>query len=132
MPAEASMSVYSCGPTRRPTTEPSRGGWGNCRGPDSSGWRWSRKWSRGRKRVKVKVDKTLVASVALHVLVIGWGLVSFSSRSLEAVPPESMPVEIISAQQRPKIPAGIKTGKKHKPKPLVEKIADPKPVEDAV
>ena len=80
----------------------------------------------------MKVDKTLVASVALHVLVIGWGLISFSARSLEAPPPESMPVDIISADQLSKITAGIKTGEKDKPKPLVEKIADARPVEDAV
>ena len=80
----------------------------------------------------MKVDKTLIASVALHVLVIGWGLVSFSARSLEAPPPESMPVDIISADQLSKITAGIKTGEKDKPKPLVEKVADAKPVEDAV
>jgi outer membrane biosynthesis protein TonB len=80
----------------------------------------------------VKVDRTLIASVALHVLVIGWGLVSFSARSLEAPPPESMPVDIISADQLSKITAGLKTGEKDKPKPLVEKIADPKPAEDAV
>ena len=80
----------------------------------------------------MKVDKTLIASVALHVLVIGWGLVSFSARSLEAPPPESMPVDIISADQLSKITAGIKTGEKDKPKPMVEKVADAKPVEDAV
>ena len=80
----------------------------------------------------MKVDKTLIASVALHVLVIGWGLVSFSARSLEAPPLESMPVDIISADQLSKITAGIKTGEKDKPKPLVEKIADANPVEDAV
>lgn len=78
----------------------------------------------------MKVDKTLVASVALHVLVIGWGLVSFSARSLEAPPPESMPVDIISADQLSKITAGSKTGEKDKPKPLVEKIAEAKPVDD--
>jgi len=78
----------------------------------------------------VKVDKTLVASVALHVLVIGWGLVSFSARSLEAPPPESMPVDIISADQLSKITAGSKTGEKEKPKPLVEKVAEAKPVDD--
>ncbi|MFZ2156370.1 MAG: protein TolA, partial [Bradyrhizobium sp.] len=33
--------------------------------------------------MKVKVDKTLVASVALHVLVLGWGLVSFSSKAVD-------------------------------------------------
>jgi colicin import membrane protein len=80
----------------------------------------------------VKVDKTLIASVALHVFVIGWGLVSFSARSLEAPPPESMPVDIISADQLSKITAGSKTGEKDKPKPLVEKVADAKPVDDAI
>lgn len=82
--------------------------------------------------VKVNVDKTLVASIALHVLVIGWGLVTFSSRSMEAPPPESLPVDIISADQLSKITQGIKTGDKNKPKPMVEKVAEAKPVEDAV
>ena len=80
----------------------------------------------------MKVDKTLVASVALHVLVIGWGLISFSARSLEAPPPESMPVDIISADQLSKMTAGIKTGEKDKLKPMVEKVADQRPAEDAV
>jgi outer membrane biosynthesis protein TonB len=80
----------------------------------------------------VKVDKTLVASVALHVLVIGWGLVSFSSRAFESTPEESLPVDIISSDQLSKITAGIKTGEKDKPKPLVEKVAEAKPVDDAV
>jgi outer membrane biosynthesis protein TonB len=82
--------------------------------------------------LKVKVDKTLIASVALHVLVIGWGLVSFSTRSLEAPQPEAIPVDIISADQVAKVTAGIRTGEKDKPKPLVEKVADATPVDDAV
>jgi outer membrane biosynthesis protein TonB len=82
--------------------------------------------------VKVKVDKTLVASVALHVLVIGWGLVSFSTRAFEHMPEESLPVDIISADQLAKVTAGMKTGKKENPKPLVEKVAEAKPVDDAV
>jgi outer membrane biosynthesis protein TonB len=81
----------------------------------------------------VKVDKTLVASVTLHVLVIGWGLVSFSSRAFESIPEESLPVEIISADQLAKVTAGMKTGKKENPKPLVEKVAEAKPpLEDTV
>jgi len=79
----------------------------------------------------VKVDKTLVASVALHVLVIGWGLVSFSSKVFESIPEESLPVDIISADQLAKIAPGMKSGKKENLKPLVEKVADAKPVEDA-
>jgi len=83
--------------------------------------------------VKVTVDKTLVASVALHVLVIGWGLVSFSSRAFDVLPEESLPVDIISSDQLAKVMAGMKSGKKENPKPLVEKVAEAKPlVEDAV
>jgi colicin import membrane protein len=82
--------------------------------------------------VNLKVDKNLAASIALHVFVVGYGLVSFSARSLEAPPPESMPVDIISADQLSKITAGSKTGEKDKPKPLAEKVADAKPVDDLV
>ena len=82
--------------------------------------------------MKLKVDKTLAASIALHVLVIGWGLVSFSTKAFELVPEESLPVDIISADQLAKVTAGMKTGKKENPKPLVEKVAEAKPVDDAV
>jgi colicin import membrane protein len=82
--------------------------------------------------VQVKVDKTLVASVVLHVLVIGWGLVSFSSKAFESMPEESLPVDIISADQLAHVTAGMKTGKKENPKPLVEKVAEAKPVDDAI
>ena len=78
----------------------------------------------------MKVDKTLVASVALHVLVIGWGLVSFSSKAFESVPEESLPVDIISADQLAKVTAGMKSGKKENPKPLVEKVAEARPADD--
>lgn len=81
----------------------------------------------------MKIDKTLAASVALHALVIGWGLVSFSTRAFESHPEDSVPVDIVSAEQFAKAMAGMKTGKKENPKPLVEKVAEPKPpVEDAV
>ena len=80
----------------------------------------------------MKVDKTLVASVALHVLVIGWGLVSFSSKAFESMPEESLPVDIISSDQLAKMVAGMKSGKKENPKPLVEKVAEARPVDDAV
>ena len=80
----------------------------------------------------MKVDKTLVASVALHVLVIGWGLVSFSTKAFESIPEETLPVDIISSDQLAKVTAGMKTGKKENPKPLVEKVAEAKPADDAV
>ena len=81
--------------------------------------------------MKVKVDKTLVASAALHVLVIGWGLISFSTRAFES-PPEALPIDIISSADLSKMTAGMKNGEKDKPKPLVEKVADAKPVDEAV
>ena len=81
--------------------------------------------------MKVNVDKTLVASIALHVLVIGWGLLTFSSKAFIA-PEESLPIDIISTDQLAQITNGQKTGKKEEPKPKVEKIAEAKPEEDSV
>lgn len=81
----------------------------------------------------MKIDKTVAASVVLHALVIGWGMVSFSTRAYESMPEDSVPVDIISADQFAKAMAGMKTGKKENPKPMVEKVAEPKPpVDDAV
>jgi outer membrane biosynthesis protein TonB len=83
--------------------------------------------------VKVKdVDKTLVASVALHVLVLGWAMVSVSTKALEIPPEDSVPVDVVSSDQLAKVMAGMKTGKKENPKPLAEKVAEAKPVDDAV
>jgi outer membrane biosynthesis protein TonB len=79
--------------------------------------------------VKVKVDKTVLASVALHVLVLGWAMLSFSTKALEVRPEESVGVDISVESQ---VAAGMKTGKKENPKPLAEKVAEAKPVEDAV
>ncbi|MGY4616261.1 outer membrane biosynthesis protein TonB [Bradyrhizobium sp. USDA 4472] len=81
--------------------------------------------------MKVNVDKTLVASIALHVLVIGWGLLTFSSKAFIA-PEESLPVDIISTDQLAQMMSGQKTGDKKEPKPKVEKIAEAKPEEDSV
>jgi outer membrane biosynthesis protein TonB len=73
--------------------------------------------------MKVKVDKTVVASIALHVLVIGWGLISFSSRALE-VPPDSVPVDTISSTDFTRMTAGVQTAEKDKQKPKVDKVAE--------
>jgi len=82
--------------------------------------------------VKVKVDKTVLASVALHVLVLGWVMLSFSTKALEIAPEDSVPVDVVSPDQLAKVMAGTKTGKKENPKPLAEKVAEAKPVDDAV
>jgi outer membrane biosynthesis protein TonB len=82
--------------------------------------------------VKVKVDKTVLASVALHVLVLGWVMLSFSTKALEMPPEDSVAVDVVDSNQLAKVMAGMKTGKKENPKPLVEKVAEAKPVDDAV
>lgn len=82
--------------------------------------------------MKVKVDKTVLASVALHVIVLGWVMLSFSTKALEMPPEDSVPVDVISDSQLAKVMAGTKTGKKENPKPLVEKVAEAKPIDDAV
>jgi len=82
--------------------------------------------------VNLKVDKTLVASIALHVIVIGWGLVTFSTKAFVSMPEDSLPVDVISSDQLAKVMAGMKTGKKENPTPLVEKVAEAKPADDAV
>jgi len=82
--------------------------------------------------VKVKVDKTVLASVALHVLVLGWAMLSFSTKALEMPAEDSVAVDVIEAKDLSKVMAGMKTGKKENPKPLVEKVAEAKPVDDTV
>jgi colicin import membrane protein len=78
------------------------------------------------------IDKSLAASIALHVGLMGWGVVSFAARPLDAKPQESLPVDIISSEQLSQITKGSKTGQKENSKPLVEKVGDPKPNDEPV
>ncbi|KJC57867.1 membrane protein TolA [Bradyrhizobium sp. LTSPM299] len=82
--------------------------------------------------MKVKVDKTLAASIVLHLVVIGWGLVTFSTRAFVMPEEDTVAVDVIDANQLSKAMSGQKDGKKDNPKPLVEKVAEAKPVDDAV
>src|SRR4029077_13202009 len=66
------------------------------------------------------------------VVVIGWGLLSFSSRVFESNPEESLPVDIISSDQLAHVMAGMKTGKKENPKPMGEKEGEATPADAAV
>src|SRR6186713_1782359 len=59
-------------------------------------------------------------------------MVSVSTKALEVPPEDSVPVDVISPDQLAKVMAGTKTGKKENPKPLAEKVAEAKPVDDAV
>lgn len=86
----------------------------------------------GRPDLKVKIDKTLAASIVLHILVIGWTMVSFATKAFVMPDEDVVAVDVISADQLSHVTAGMKSGKKENPKPLVEKVAEAKPVDDAV
>ncbi len=83
--------------------------------------------------MKGKIGKTVIASIILHVLVIGWMMLSFSTKAFVMPDEDVVAVDVISADQLSHAMAGMKTGKKENPKPLVEKVAEAKPpVDDTV
>jgi outer membrane biosynthesis protein TonB len=75
-----------------------------------------------------------VISTGLHVAVLLWATLSFTGESFKVPPTESLPVDLVSDKEFSEITKGVKEAPKPvtKPKPLVEKIAEPppKPVED--
>lgn len=76
----------------------------------------------------MKVDWA-ISSLA-HAGLLAFGLVSFAAKPFDT-PPESVPVDIVSTTEFSKVVAGSKNAPKtEKPKPLVEKVAEKKIVED--
>jgi outer membrane biosynthesis protein TonB len=74
----------------------------------------------------------LAISAMLHAALLLWGIISFAARPLEARPNDALPIDIISDKQFSEITKGVKNGAKDKlPAPLVEKVGDPKPVDDS-
>jgi outer membrane biosynthesis protein TonB len=71
-----------------------------------------------------------VISGCLHAAVLLWAMVSFAGHRLEATPVESLPVDLVSEKQFSELTKGIKEAPKpvEKPKPLVEKKDEPKPI----
>jgi outer membrane biosynthesis protein TonB len=66
-------------------------------------------------------------SAGLHAAVLLWATVSFSTRSMDAMPAEALPVDLVSESQLTQITKGAKdTEKKLDLKPLVEKVAPEK------
>jgi hypothetical protein len=66
-----------------------------------------------------------------HAIVLLWGLVSLMSKPLIAVPIESLDAELVSATELSQLRAGTRNAPNAEaPKPLVEKIAAAKPVEN--
>ncbi|MGI8527125.1 MAG: cell envelope biogenesis protein TolA, partial [Pseudolabrys sp.] len=70
-------------------------------------------------------------STALHAGVLLWAVVSFSGKTFEVTPAESLPVDLVTADQFSKMMKGAQDApKKEIPSPLVEKQAEvPTPVE---
>ena len=68
-------------------------------------------------------------STGLHVAVLLWALLSFSSSPFKVTPAESLPVDLVSEKEFSQLTKGVKDAPKpvKKPKPVVEKIDTPKP-----
>jgi hypothetical protein len=73
-----------------------------------------------------------VISAGLHAAVLVWAMVSFSGKTLEAMPTDSLPIDMISEKDFTQLTKGSKDAPKSAvTKPLVEKVADTqKVVED--
>ena len=73
----------------------------------------------------------LTISALFHAALLLWGLISFAAKPLEAMPNDALAIDIVSDKQFSEITKGVKNGSKDKPQAaLVEKIGDPKPVDD--
>lgn len=73
----------------------------------------------------------LAISAIAHACVLLVGLVTVSTRPLDAPPTESLPVDIISVDELSRLSAGDRNAPKAEaPKPVVEKVAEAKPAED--
>jgi outer membrane biosynthesis protein TonB len=72
-------------------------------------------------------------STGLHAAVLLWALVSFSGKTFEVTPAESLPIDLVSEKDFSAMTKGAKQAPKLEiSKPLVEKIADAKPAEEIV
>lgn len=70
-------------------------------------------------------------SAGLHAAVLLWATLSFSTRSLDATPADSLPVDLVSESQFTQITKGAKDAeKKLNLKPLVEKVAPEKTADE--
>lgn len=73
----------------------------------------------------------LTISVICHAAALLWAVVSFGAKPYNPMPVDSLPIDLISANEFSELVAGSKTAPKAAvPKPLVEKIAAPKPADN--
>jgi colicin import membrane protein len=76
----------------------------------------------------MRIDWTI--SAVAHAGLLAWGLLTFSAKPFDTLP-ESIPIDIVSTTQFSQVMPGSKSAPKaEQPKPLVEKVAERKPVED--
>ena len=77
------------------------------------------------------INKAYAISAVGHGAVLLWSVLSFAAKPLPAPPSEALPVDIVSVSEFTQMTAGNKNAAKvEAQKPLVEKVADAKPVED--
>ena len=78
------------------------------------------------------MKRPLIISAIAHVVVLAFGLVAFAARPNDAPPADPLPVEFVSATEFSQLTAGVKNAPKaiENPKPLADKIDDPKPVKE--
>jgi hypothetical protein len=78
-----------------------------------------------------RINGGVIASAALHAVVLAFALFSLPSNPLTAPVTDVVYVDTITPSELSQMTAGVKTAeKKETPKPLVEKKAPPRPVEN--
>src|SRR4029078_912093 len=85
-------------------------------------------------RESAVMRKATAISTGLHAAVLLWATLSFSGKTFDVTPAESLPVDMISEKDFSQLTKGAKDAPKlDMPKPLVEKKAEepPKPLEDS-
>ncbi len=78
--------------------------------------------------------KATAISAGLHAAVLLWATLSFSGKTFDVTPAESLPVDLVSEKDFSQMTKGVKDAPKvEMPKPMVEKKAEepPKPIEEA-
>ena len=76
--------------------------------------------------------RSLVISGTAHAVLLVWGLIAFVARLSEAPLADSLPVEFVSATEFSQLTAGVKNAPEpiDNATPLVDKVGEPKPVEE--
>jgi outer membrane biosynthesis protein TonB len=66
-----------------------------------------------------------------HAAVLLWAVLSFTGKTFEVTPAESLPVDLVSESELSQMTKGVKTAPKAEiPKPLVEKLDEVAPTDD--